>query len=117
MVTHSLIPGIKITVLVDGQPLEEYDCKNDETKEVAQDIAKHQNKRTTTKYIESITGKQFIVQLKVDSTFKFDSPNILFDVHVDGNSIDSPLCSKRDVKSARPWLENVAGPSFGPENT
>lgn len=104
MVTHRLAPGIEITVLVDGQPLKEYDCENDHGRKsncFTPEVLAHQDERMVTKYVESVTGKNFSIKLKVNLAPELDCPTLGFSVFVNGKWITSPLLKKKWLRGRR----------------
>jgi hypothetical protein len=89
-------PGLEVTVCVDGKPLEEYD--NDEEEEMRQgldpEVMKYQAARTVTKYIESVSDQEFIIQINLAPPFKMDCVSLSTSVHIDGRKVASPLIMK-----------------------
>ncbi|KAF7888086.1 uncharacterized protein EAF02_002627 [Botrytis sinoallii] len=90
------VRGIEVTVCVDKQALQEYD---DHEPECVSAEAGGYDKATKTvsKYIESTTGNVFYVNLEIRKAYKFDSPNISFQVFVDGMKVCSRHCGKKDA--------------------
>ncbi|KAH0364053.1 hypothetical protein KCU65_g6976, partial [Aureobasidium melanogenum] len=74
------LPGVEVTVVVDGDDLHEH-----------QDTDLQDEEDTITKYIEAVDGANFAVKIKVskDATFKGDQ--LSFKVLVDGTRISRPL--------------------------
>jgi hypothetical protein len=68
MAILDLVPGLEVTVCVDDHPLEEY---NDDEEVEAQpgEAFQHQASRTVSKYVESITDKEFEIRCNVTSAF------------------------------------------------
>lgn len=87
------IRGIEVTVCVDGQALEEYD--DDEFEAESGEIGEHQASRTVAKYIESCTGKEFSIKIMVNKAYKFDSPNISFELYIDGLYVRSKRSQRK----------------------
>ncbi|KAL2063578.1 hypothetical protein VTL71DRAFT_5383 [Oculimacula yallundae] len=100
--------GIKVTVVVDGETLEEYDTENETVTRTNPAAAIHQQARTVTKYIESKTGKEFLVRLSVQAPYSLDCPRLSFYVSVDGQHIQSPMLSKAKY-AKREWSRDVGG--------
>ncbi|KAG9550739.1 hypothetical protein KCU71_g14049, partial [Aureobasidium melanogenum] len=74
------LPGVEVTVIVDGEDLHEY-----------WDADMEDEEDTVTKYIEAVDGAHFAVKIKVteDATFKGDT--LAFKIKVDGSMIRQPL--------------------------
>jgi len=90
------VPGVKVEVMVDGEPLQEYD-------DGSEPVVMHE----TTKYVQvqSQTGKEF--SIKVTFTHPFRERNMSFIVALDGNSrINSGHISADE-------LRNYAGHELG----
>jgi hypothetical protein len=91
-------PGLEVTVCVDGKPLEEYD--NDEEEEMRQgldpEVMKYQAARTVTKYIESVSDQEFIIQINLAPPFKMNYACLSTSVQIDGRKVASPLIQKID---------------------
>ena len=106
------VPGIEVTVCVDGKPLTEYPTENEEVIDEDQDVIEHREAVTVTNYIESTTDKVFVIKLKVSHPFRMESPNLSFEIYVDGQEIDFPLLRREQVKQGRIWRHKVEGPSY-----
>ncbi|KAI9047563.1 hypothetical protein LZ554_008279 [Drepanopeziza brunnea f. sp. 'monogermtubi'] len=77
------VPGLTIAVCIDGTALHEYD--DDEDVEVKPGLGgEHQASRTTLKYIESTSDKDFVVKVSLGTTFIMDCPAYHFELFIDG---------------------------------
>ena len=89
-------PGLEVVVCMDGKPLEEYD--NDEEEEakpgLQTGVMKYQAARTITKYIESVSDQEFIIQIDLAPPFKMDCACLWIEVRIDGRNVASPLIQK-----------------------
>ncbi|ESZ96956.1 hypothetical protein SBOR_2638 [Sclerotinia borealis F-4128] len=74
MAVLEAVSGIKVTVCVDDEALQEYD--DDEFEAVPGDVGAHQASRTVAKYVESCTDKSFSIKIEMGAEYKFDSPNL-----------------------------------------
>ncbi|KAH7319175.1 hypothetical protein BKA65DRAFT_409663 [Rhexocercosporidium sp. MPI-PUGE-AT-0058] len=84
------VEGLEVTVHIDGQPAQEYD--DDEGEQVVPGaVGWYQAARTIRKYVESISDKEFLVQLSLDKSFKFDCPTLRCDLSIDGKVVRTPL--------------------------
>ena len=96
MAILNLLPGLEVSVCVDGQHLQECDTENDEIKQANPVIVEHLKARTITKYIESETDKIFTIKASFGPDFKKDCPKISIDFDVDGVFMDSRFLSPPD---------------------
>jgi hypothetical protein len=69
-------PGLNVEILVDGQPLPEYDDMDDSPT--------HPNR--ITKYIEAQPGAEFVTRAIFDGEFRFPASDIEIGVEIDGKS-------------------------------
>ncbi|KAH0159986.1 hypothetical protein KCU67_g6903, partial [Aureobasidium melanogenum] len=76
------LPGVEVTVVVDGQDLHEY-----------QDADMEDDEDTVTKYIEAVDNANFAIKIKVSEDVEFKGDCLSFDISVDGVHIDRPLVS------------------------
>jgi len=78
------IAGLKVEIVVGGQPLPEYD--DDEDYE-GNDAMRGQN--STSKYVEAISHAKFSIKYTFDSTFPYRVDDMAIAVYVDGKYVDS----------------------------
>ncbi|KAF2766413.1 hypothetical protein EJ03DRAFT_377022 [Teratosphaeria nubilosa] len=81
------MPGVEVTVVVDGAPLKEH-----------VDAELEEEDRTVTRYIEATSGKKFEIQIAGRTGVRFFDDCIVIDVFVDGQLADNPLVRKREYK-------------------
>lgn len=74
------VPGVKVTVAVDGTDLTEYRDEDLEEEE-----------GTTTRFIEAKTGQTFEVRITVDRGFHFAGDTLACYVSLDGQWVHTPL--------------------------
>ncbi|KAG9517387.1 hypothetical protein KCV07_g6167, partial [Aureobasidium melanogenum] len=74
------LPGIEVTVVVDGKDLHEY-----------QDAGMEDDEDTVTKYIEAVDNANFAIKIKVTKDAEFKGNRLSFKVLVDGSLISRPL--------------------------
>lgn len=87
MAVLDTVPGVSVTVNVDGEPLQEYpDCEDDGEPEV------------NTCFVEATTGKEFEVLFRFEKGIEADSSAFEVRIMVDGTETDSTLV---DAKRAR----------------
>lgn len=121
MAIHGEIPGIQVTVCVNGRPLEEFNVDNDPSEHQDPVVRGHEQSCTKTVFIESQTGKEFTVKIRVKKPYHMDSPNLSFRTFVDGQIVWKPLMRRRDYTTMS-WKTEVIGPVsgnnlFGPPST
>jgi hypothetical protein len=90
------IPGLEVVVCIDGKPLEEYDNNEEEQAKpgLPSEVFQYQAARTVTKYIESVSDQEFIIQINLAPPFKMDYACLKADIHIDGKWVSSPLIQK-----------------------
>lgn len=81
-----LCPGLTVEVLVDGEPLSEYDDVSDTPALPG----------TVTKCVEAKWGVEFSIRLVFASPFSLDS-DVGFDVYVDGQLVASRVALKQHL--------------------
>ena len=109
MAILDLVPGLEVTVCVDDHPLEEY---NDDEEVEAQpgEAFQHQASRTVSKYVESITDKEFEIRCNVTSAFNMDCPTLFFTVFVDGAKLVSRLIRYKTLAASQlSYAETIKG--------
>ncbi|KAG9551951.1 hypothetical protein KCU71_g14152, partial [Aureobasidium melanogenum] len=82
------LPGVEITVVVDGKDLHEYQDSDTANKE-----------DTVTKYIEAVDGASFAVKIKVIKDFKFKGDLLCVQVHIDGTLVSYAATTPADVQA------------------
>ena len=78
MVTPPFCPGLNVEIMVDGQPLKEYNDIDE----------KPSPPNTVTKYIEAQTDANFAVWVRIDETFHFPVGDIGIEASVDGRVLE-----------------------------
>ncbi|KAK0937568.1 hypothetical protein LTR29_010901 [Friedmanniomyces endolithicus] len=74
MVAVDLLPGIDISITVAGQALLEHEDHDEE-----------QQDRTTTRYVEAVSGQIFEVRITAQKGFRSGGDMLSFRIHVDGS--------------------------------
>jgi len=94
----------EISLLVNGQPLREYDPPDDDAETDSGKVVK---------YIEAIEGAEFHIQIKVAPRTQFPISFKTVDVKVDGKSVDCfSVYEQRHGSSRRGWARIRKGRSF-----
>jgi len=101
--------GMEVTIHFGGQALQEYG--DDQDVEAAPgEIGAYQASRTVSKYIESVTGQKYSVELSLQKPFKFDCPSLAYRISIDGVETEQdPLALRRGYSAARGWTRSVEG--------
>jgi len=97
MAVAETAPGLDITILVDGNPLEEH--RNEEDLE---------EEGTITRWIEATDGKNFAIRIDTESEYGYEADCLECKIDVDGNWAACPLLSKDDPTQTSTGRE-VAG--------
>jgi hypothetical protein len=82
--------GLTVFVCVDDKPLDEYD-DDEEVEAKPGDIGEYQAANTVTKYVESTSDKEFMIQINVDPIYCFDSPTLNAEISIDGKYMTTPI--------------------------
>jgi hypothetical protein len=87
MAVLDTLPGLTVSIHVDGEPLPEYE---DDTEEETPDdpVAQYQVARTLCKYVEAISDKEFCIEMSLDPPYRMDCPALVFPCWIDGNLAD-----------------------------
>lgn len=88
MAVIEALPGVEVTIEVDGQPLHEYiDADSDEA----------EDSRTVTRYVEAQNDQVFRIACTVTPRFEFAGDLVGFPSRVDGQEFHSKVIEKRHV--------------------
>lgn len=115
MAIHKNNSNIEVTVCCDGKALTEYAMVNDEVKHEIAAVREHQQKQTVTSYVEAITGKSFVVVIKVKDTSKLKAKGLSFELYAEGKWMYSSLLVKESCNKRR-WSETLIGPESQKNN-
>ncbi|THX82003.1 hypothetical protein D6D04_03752 [Aureobasidium pullulans] len=81
------LPGIEITVVVDGEDLHEY-----------QDTDMEDEENTVTKYVEAVTDANFAIKIKGSRELEYKGEYLSLKVLVDGLCIEKPLIGRERTR-------------------
>ena len=81
------LPGVEITVVVDGEDLHEY-----------QDTDMEDEENTVTKYVEAVTDANFAIKFKGSRELEYKGEYLSLEVLVDGLCIDTPLIGRERTR-------------------
>lgn len=79
--------GVNVTITVRGNDLKEY-----------RDAELEEDPRTTTRYIEAVSGQDFAVSIVAKDTVIFRDDALCFDVSVDGQLMSGHLILKNSLQ-------------------
>ncbi|THZ08482.1 hypothetical protein D6C93_00503 [Aureobasidium pullulans] len=82
------LPGVGITVVVDGEDLHEY-----------QDTDMEDEENTVTKYVEAVTDANFTIKIKGSQELEYKGDCLSLDVLVDGLRIQRPLIGREATRN------------------
>lgn len=105
MAVLDTLPGITVSILINGQSAEEF---IDEGEEVDGPLAPV----TVVKYIEAISDTEFAVKASVHPVFwenRLMVDDILFQVWVDGKCVGGTYCRNEIVDISVPWFRMIEG--------
>lgn len=94
MAVLEVVPGLSVVTKVDGKTAMEYDDED----EAGDNAAEHKAAVTVHKYIESISDKDYGVELAVDPVFDFDFPTLSCQLFIDGKIADRPILRASAIK-------------------
>lgn len=105
----AILRGLEVTVLVGGKPLQEYDNKDGAfaSRHENRAIEEHHESKRVSKYVEVVTGQEYVIYVEVQPGFKFNSPTLSFFLYVDGVHITDIILSKSEWVAAGDGLSDV----------
>ncbi|CAG8983040.1 hypothetical protein HYALB_00010167 [Hymenoscyphus albidus] len=107
-------PGLSVGLIVDGQPAVEYD--DDDEVGVGGDVSEYKASVTRSKYVESISEKEYAVEVKFDAAFDFNCPSLSCWVTIDGTNKVGKILKKENKLVLIKGLEKNAGGGRGTLN-
>ncbi|KAI1015324.1 hypothetical protein LB504_010932 [Fusarium proliferatum] len=101
MAVLPLIPGINISILVDGTPATEHIPVPEHFPPLI-DATGHQDVEHNRCHIESQAGKHFAIRINISSVFKFfpGKNTLIVSIYIDGNPFDNVVIPRRYIVSA-----------------
>src|SRR4051812_502722 len=94
MAIHDDLEGIEVVVCTDGQNMLEYGAEPEESTHASAAVRLHEEQWTVTRYIESKTDQYFSIKCKVHPEHLATSPQLGFDIYLDGVRISEPLVAR-----------------------
>jgi len=102
------VPGLNVTINVNGEPLVEYE--DDNIDETLQDEAAPLRAKAISKYVTSVTDQEFTIDLTVGAEYITTSPSLTFRLSVDGEWISSPILTQSYFWVGRDQKRTIIGP-------
>lgn len=81
MAVHDNLPGIEVSVRMDGEKMKEYNAEN-EINHYDRKAFLHQTAWSVTKFIESVEGSEFSVKIDIEKPYKLDCDALSFQLEV-----------------------------------
>jgi len=105
----SFLPGVEIDILVNGEPLKEYDEPPD---------IDNGEPKTIVKYIEAVSGSNFEIRLRLNSAYQHRGHGVTTKIFLDGVYVQTPIFPQKMIKrlSVKSLTETVQGEIHGSEN-
>ena len=94
MAIFDLYPGLEVNITIDGVALPEYDDDEEEAPKPGP-VAAYQASKTVTKYIESVSDKEFAIEVKLNPGYVMNCGSLTVSVFIDGQCLNSRSISKR----------------------
>jgi hypothetical protein len=114
MAVFDFIPGLKVSIQVDDEDLDEYEDEAGEDEEAElSEVEEYQASRTVQRYIEATSGEEFVVYMALDKPFESDSPGIGFVVFVNGVQVNHTDFEREDWASESLCDHTVSGDVSG----
>jgi hypothetical protein len=99
------LPGIEVSICINGEVVKEYiqgedDHQVEEGDQILDDeeVSKHQKKVEVVKYIEASTGGEFVIRLGAKHPFDPTGRTLEFDVFVDGKCLNGMIMAANTFK-------------------
>lgn len=94
------LPGVKIVICSGEKKLREYKFKTG--------LSKQSVEKSVRRLIETSTDAEFSIKICVVDTYQLDSPNLLFNIYIDGISVGGVLCGEYELLHGS-WTRKVEG--------
>lgn len=96
----AILKGIKVTIVVNGQDLLEYDDED----------AGSNTQGSVSRYIEATSGAEFKITSSAPKSYKFTSDAVRMDICLDGIVVDAGVLLKVRAKPDHAWDAVFRGP-------
>lgn len=91
MVVLDNAPGIHVSVVVDNNPLDEYDDDEKNIQIKPGNVGEYQAAHNISKYIDAVPDKEFTVRVVVSKAWLMDTPTLAAHIKIDGNVMARPI--------------------------
>jgi hypothetical protein len=90
------IPGLEISIVVDGNDLLEYPDEDEDIQSL--DLHSAESK-TVRRFVESTSDKEFAILLKLVPPYIMDSESLIFKISIDGKRMTNQIITKSKKRS------------------
>jgi hypothetical protein len=101
MAIHHDLPGIEVSVCMNGENIKEYQTKSDKADHCDTRVVLHQTAWAITNFIEAIEDNEFSVKISIQQPFQLDCSALSFELTVDGEWIDTEIMDYIDYKDGK----------------
>lgn len=99
------LPGLEVTINVNGVPLQEYEEDSSDLYEASPGLSgEWQDARTVSRYIEAATDTEFSIVVAGEPEFERSSPSLLCDLYIDGKWVWGPIFTEPSLR--KPTFRN-----------
>lgn len=95
------VPGLEVQILVDGEPLIEYD---DEDEPGVHDGS---GRKTISKFVEARSGAEFVIKCSFDAVNPYKTNDLQIAVYIDGKYMDDRVLYARQIQA--PYISRLSG--------
>jgi hypothetical protein len=111
------LPGLEVTVCVNGTALTEYADDQPLAQVLPITLQERPATKAMSKYVESGTDQEFAIGLTISSLFKLDCPSLGFSLLVDGVRVTKTIFRGSQYGLDKPWSCFMDGRRVGPART
>jgi len=114
MAVLTIVPGIEAKICINDEAITEYDDMDDvQLEHPDPQVAKYQEARTVSKYVECMTNASFSIKVSVGPPYKMDGSKLGFHITVDGRPVWKSTCGRPHFKHHSTWTDIVSGVKEG----
>jgi len=93
------LPGLEVTININGVPLQEYKQDSDDLYEASPGLSgEWQDARTVCKYIEAATDTEFSIVVTGEPEFERSSPSLICALYIDGKWVWEPIFTEPTLR-------------------
>lgn len=101
----AVLRGLKVTIEVDGEALQEYDEEDDfgddDQYDEDQDADYNPDPDSVTKYVEARSDKAFAIIVKIKRCFEYLTDVLVFEFLLDGKPVDGRFIHEKTLRQRR----------------